>query len=129
MTIAPDHRSLAERLRAALDDGDLPSLGALLHDDVTWGENDTPRGCRNRDDVLRTLDKLRASGVRARVAEVADGPTGIMCHLRVDWPDASDDIDNTDIFQVYLLRGGFIGEIRGCESRNDALILSGIDWI
>lgn len=103
---------LAERIRAAYERADLDAFGELLADDVRWGDDDNPRRCRGRADVLRTFSQLLESGVNADVVEVDTGPSGVLCRLHVHWPEPADRSRGTDLVHVFLVRDRRVTEIR-----------------
>lgn len=122
----PDNMELAERVRSALEARDLDAFGTLLSDDVRWGDEDQPRGCRNRSDVLATLSSLVSRGVQGQITELATGRNGILCGLAMAWPTAEEHPDDRNIFHVYLVRDGQIAEIRRYDDRPSAAVAAGI---
>ncbi len=119
MTDTPD--AIAVRIRAAFETHDLDAFGALLADDARWGDDDHPRRCRSRADVLATFSRLMAEGVDADVTEVTAGRDGVVCALRLHWPDAADRRRGTRIFHSYVVREGLITEIQRHDDRRSAL--------
>lgn len=113
-------RDLAERIGAAYGQADLDAFGALLADDVRWGDDDLPRRCRGRADVLRTFAQLLGSGVSADVVGVESGPLGVLCRLRVRWPDPADRARGTEFLHVLMVRDGRITEIRRYDDARSA---------
>ena len=118
---------LAEKVRRALVSHDLQAFGALLSDDVTWGDVGHPRGCRNRSDVLATFGQLLDKGVDGRITELEAGTAGILCGLTVDWaegdPRAS---DSSILFHVYIVRDCQICQIRRYDDRDSAARAAGV---
>jgi hypothetical protein len=66
--------------------GAVDAFGALLADDVSWGDDDHPRECRNRSDVVATFTRLVSDGADGDIAELVKGAKGILCSLSVSWP-------------------------------------------
>src|SRR5439155_1135872 len=89
---------IAERIRSAFVAHDLAAFGMLLAEDVRWGDDDHPRKCRSRPDVLATFSTLMAQGVDAEVTEVTAGSAGVMCCLRVRWPNPEERRKGTTIY-------------------------------
>ena len=118
--------TLAEQVRDALASHDLEAFGALLSDDVTWGDSGHPRGCRNRADVLATFARLLDKGVDGHVTEIETGAVGILCGLTVEWPDGDPRELDRSLYQVYLVRDGRIVEIRRYDDRDSAAEAAGV---
>lgn len=102
---------MGESIRAAYERADLEAFGALLADDVTWGENH-PNQCTSRADVLRTFSGWVGAGVTATVTAIETGPGGVACQLHVAWVDPNDKKRGQDFWHVLLVRDGQINEIR-----------------
>lgn len=113
-------------IRRAFTDHDLEAFGALLSDDVTWGEVGDPRGCRNRSEVLDTLGRLLGTGVGMQITELATGGGGILCGLGLRWPQGHPRAADTQLFQVYIVRKGRISEIRRYDDRDSAALAAGV---
>ncbi|TAN27492.1 MAG: nuclear transport factor 2 family protein [Actinomycetota bacterium] len=127
MTQIPrDNRPLAEQVREAFAARDLQAFGALLSDDVTWGDVDMPRGCRNRTEVLTTLNSLLDKQVDGRITELETGEAGILCGLAVEWPKDDPRAGDTELFHVYMVRDGKIYQIRRYDDRDSAAAAVGI---
>ena len=103
---------LADRIRTVCQDADLDAFGALLADDVRWGDDAHRNRCRGRADVLNTFAGWRDSGVTAEVLDARSGPNGVLCRLRVHWTDPADRPRGVDFVHVFLTRDGQITEIR-----------------
>jgi hypothetical protein len=104
---------IAQKVRDALDLGDLDRLGALLSPDVRWGppgSADPP--CRNRAQVLSWYAKGRAAGRRATVTEVEVHGDALLVGLRLN--------DGHDRWQVLHVGPDGIDDIRGYEDRAEA---------
>jgi ketosteroid isomerase-like protein len=112
--------ALIDQVRTALETRDLDAFGALLADDVRWGEDATPRACRNRAQVLETFSKILDVGARAEIAEIAEGSRGVLCELLVHWPQAVDRPGDRRLYHTYLVRDGRIAEIRRYDDRDSA---------
>lgn len=98
-------------IRAAFEARDIARFGALLADDARWGDDTAPNKCGSRGEVVATFRRLLAEGVRAEVADVKTGPAGILCHLRVRWPDPSAHAERDEVLHLYRVRDGRITEI------------------
>jgi SnoaL-like domain len=91
---------LADRVRSALESGDLDDIRKLLAPDARWGApgGSSDADCRNREQVIAWWARARAAGARAVVTEVTAG-TGMVrpgksggryiCELLVSLPDSS----------------------------------------
>lgn len=127
MTVHDDPtRPLAERVRHALSTRDLDAFGALLSDDVTWGDVQHPRGCRNRRDVLATFERVMDAGVTGDITELSTGARGILVGLEVHWPVGSPREDETSLFHVYLVVDDQIVAIHRYDDRPSAADAAGI---
>jgi hypothetical protein len=113
--------ALADRIRAAFASRDFDSFGELVADDARWGDDDHPNRCRGRGDVLANYRRLVDEGVTGDVTETATGPAGVMCELRIEWPEDADTSRPTTLFQVFMVRDGRVAEIRGYDDRESAL--------
>jgi ketosteroid isomerase-like protein len=121
-----DPDDLTERVRAALTTRNLRAFGALLSDDVRWGDDDHPRRCRSRSDVLATFRRLMGDGVEADITELVAGTNGLLCGLDVQWPTPGDHPSKRTLFHVYLVRDGHIVEIQPYDDRESAASAAGI---
>jgi ketosteroid isomerase-like protein len=117
----PTMEHLAERVRTALQSGDLTAYRELLDPNVRWGPLDDPSsGCTNRDEVLTWYRRGRARGVRAAVTEtVVQGDT-ILVGLRVTGNPAEEPGGEVDRWQVLRVVDGRIVDIRGFDDRVEA---------
>lgn len=106
-----DPDDLTERVRAACTTRDLHAFGALLSDDVRWGDDDHPRRCRTRSDVLATFRRLMDDGVEADITELVAGTNGLLCGLAVKWPTPGGHPSGRTLFHVYLVRDHHIVEV------------------
>ena len=70
--------SLVDQVRDALASRDLDAFGALLTDDVRWGDENHPRGCKNRADVLKTFSRGMSEGMDGAASELERGSNGIL---------------------------------------------------
>ncbi|MDA8264617.1 MAG: nuclear transport factor 2 family protein [Actinomycetota bacterium] len=120
-----DTHDLAERVRTALETRDLEALGTLLSDDVRWGDDDHPRRCRSRSDVLATFRRLMDEGVQADITELVAGANGLLCGLAVKLPGPGHPSERR-LFHVYLVRDSRIVEIQPHDDRMAATTAAGI---
>jgi ketosteroid isomerase-like protein len=117
--------SIASDLQRAFAARDLDLLGTLLADDARWGDDDASNKCRNRQQVVATFSRLLDEGVDGRVEEVRVSPNGVLCRLRVDWPDATGRAPSESLFHLYVVRDGLIAEIRRYDDLDSALAALG----
>jgi hypothetical protein len=76
--------------------------------------------------VLATFRAGIESGASGRVGECVDGDDGVLCELLIDWPlDAGRD-DDAQVYQVYVVRGGLVCEIRRYDDRASAAAAAGV---
>jgi ketosteroid isomerase-like protein len=121
-------RNIAQRVKAALESGDLNAIGALLDPDVRWGPPDDPEGgCVNRDQVLDFWRLSRDAGARAAVTEVVEGADTLLVGLAVTGlAPAGDQRNETVRWQVLKLANGLVTDIRGFDDRESAAIRAGL---
>ena len=117
---------LTDKVRTALETRDLDAFGALLSYDVRWGDDDHPRRCRSRSDVLATFRRLMDDGVEADITELVAGTNGLLCGLAVKWPTPGDHPSERTLFHVYLVRDHHIVEIQPYDDRESAAVAAGI---
>lgn len=115
-----DLEGMAAQLRRALEARDLSAFEALLAEDARWGDDDAPNKCRGRAEVIATFQRLIASGVTGEVADLKTGPAGVLCHLRIRWPDPGSHPGRDEVFHLYLVRDGRIIEIQPYDDREAA---------
>ncbi len=111
---------MAAQLRGAFESQDLTKLGALLAEDARWGDDDAPNKCRSRTEVVATFQRLIGEGVAGEVADLRTGPAGILCHLRIHWPDPASRPGSDEVFHLYRVHGGQIIEIQPYDDREAA---------
>jgi len=124
--IAKDRYRLAERVRAAITARDLDEFARLLSDDVRWGNDEHPRRCRSRSDVLATFRQLMKAGAEGDITELVAGTNGLLCGLLVRLPGPGDHSIERTIFHVYLASDQHIVEIQPYEDRGAAARAAGI---
>jgi len=110
-TVGSD-RPRVEKVRQAFTAHDLPAFGAHLSDDVTRGNVNTPRGCRNRSDVLITFAQALDKRVDGCITEMETGTAGIVSGLGVARPEGDPRETETSLFYDWLVRNGRIFQIR-----------------
>jgi ketosteroid isomerase-like protein len=121
MTFDEGTPSLADRLRAALNTANLDDFAHLLSENVTWGDVNDPRGCRNRAEVLAIFRRNLVEGASASIDELVSGTRGILVVLGVTWPPHSRHGEHQMVHQVYFVSDGLITEIRGFDDRDTAI--------
>lgn len=110
---APTPESVAARVVAAVEGGDLAAFADLLDPNVRWGAaDDLAGGCQNRDQVLAWYQRGWDAGVRAKVTEVVGDGEKILVGLDVPGGERR--------WQVVTLTGGRVVDIRVFENRDDA---------
>lgn len=121
-----EERSIADRIKEAFLNQDLEALGALLAEDVRWGDEDNPRKCTSRADVLGVFSRGIREGAAAEVVEVSTGKRGVLCRVKFRWPDDAVGPDGTkrpnevELFQTYRVANGKIVEIKRFDDRRSA---------
>jgi len=124
--MSPQVDRVATLLRAAFETGDLTSFGALLADDVWWGDDDRPPRCRGRSDVLATFSRLVGQGVQTTVSDIAVGPFGLVAIVQARWVDTRDTRKESALYHEYLIRGGLVTQISRYEALDAALEAIGV---
>ena len=125
MTVT-DVDGVARLLQAAFDKHDLGSFGALLADDVWWGDDLRPYVCRGRSDVLATFSRLVGQGIEAKITEIVVSPAGIVAVMQARWTDARSTRTETALYHAYRVRNGLITQIGRYEARDAALDAIGL---
>jgi ketosteroid isomerase-like protein len=111
---------LTERVRLALESGDLDAIRDLLDPDARWGAPEGPHDadCHNRDQVIAWWASARAAGARAVVTEVTTGAGTLLVGLEVTGTPAAREAGGVaERWQVLTLRGDRIADIRGFGNR------------
>ena len=120
---------LTERVRLALESGDLDAIRDLLEPGVRWGAPGGPHNadCKNRNQVLAWWASARAAGARAVVMEVTAGAGTFLVGLEVTGTPAAREAGGVvERWQVLTLRGGRIADIRGFDDRAAAAGHAGV---
>lgn len=112
---------MAARITAAFETHDTPAFGALLAEDVRWGADDAPNKCRSRRDVVATFDRLLAEGADGEVTRVEIVSAGILCQLRIHWPEGAPSARRGELVHLYRVQGGRIVEIEPYDDLSLAL--------
>ena len=128
MSTRDAERNIADRVKAALESGDLEAIGELLDPDVRWGPPDDPDGgCVNRDQVLDFWRLSRDAGARAAVTEVVEGADTLLVGLQVTGLAPAEDRRNETVrWQVLKLANGLVIDIRGFDDRESAAARAGL---
>lgn len=111
---------MATEIRTAFEARDIARFGALLAEDARWGDDIAPNKCRSRGEVVATFQRLLAEGVGGEVADLKTGPAGILCHLRIHWPDSSAHVGRGEVLHLYRVRNGRITEIQPYDDASEA---------
>ena len=120
---------LTERVRLALESGDLDAIRDLLDPGARWGAPEGPcdADCQNRDQVLAWWASARAAGARAVLTEVTAGAGTLLVGLEVTGtPTGRQAGGAAQRWQVLTLRGGRVVDIRGFDDRAAAAGRAGV---
>ena len=120
---------LIERVRLALESGDLDAIRDLLDPAARWGAPEGPdeADCQNRDQVVAWWARARDAGVRAVVTEVTAGAGTLLVGLEVTGTPAVREAGQAaQRWQVLTLRGDRIVDIRGFDDRAIAAARAGV---
>ena len=114
---------IAERVRGALESADLDAYRLLLDPNVHWGSSDdSAAGCRTRDEVLAWYRRGRAKGIRAHVRETIVRGDHVLIGMTLSGASSSTPpAEERDRWQVLTVVGGRVTDIRGIETREDAI--------
>ena len=124
-----EQAGLAERVRFALESGDLDAIRDLLDPGARWGAPEGPSefDCQNRDQVIAWWSGARAAGARAAVTEVTAGAGALLVGLEVTGIPAADEAgEAVERWQVLTLRGDRVVDIRGFDDRPVAAARAGV---
>ena len=118
----PTAGELADRVRAALESGDLTAIADLLDPDVRWGAPDDPApSCQNRGPVLAWYQRGRAAGVQTRVTDVTvPGAKLLIGRKVVGGPPVERHGGDVDRWQVVTVAGGRVVDVRAFDDRRAA---------
>jgi hypothetical protein len=120
---------LTERVRLALESGDLDAIRDLLDPAARWGAPEGPgeADCQNREQVMAWWAGARAAGARAAITEVTAGAGTLLVGLEVTGTPAARQAGRAaQRWQVLTLRGDRIIDIRGFEDRAAAAARAGV---
>ena len=121
--------ALTERVRFALESGDLDAIRDLLDPGARWGAPEGPddADCRNRDQVITWWASVRAAGARAVVTEVTAGAGTLLVGLDVTGTPAAREAGGAaERWQVLTVRGDRIADIPGFDDRKAAAARAGV---
>jgi hypothetical protein len=121
--------ALTERVRFALESGDLDAIGELLDPGARWGAPEGPSDadCHNRDQVIAWWAGARAAGAQAVVTEVTAGAGTLLVGLDVTGTPAAREAGGAiQRWQVLTVRGDRITDIRGFDNRAAAADRAGV---
>jgi hypothetical protein len=120
---------LAERVRSALESGDLDAIRDLLDPGARWGAPEGPNDadCHNRDQVIAWWASARAAGARALVTELTAGAGTLLVGLEVTGTPAAGEAGGAvERWQVLTVRGDRIADVRGFDDRAAAAARAGV---
>lgn len=91
------------------------------------GDDDHPRRCRNRADVLAAFARGRAKGLDGEIGELRRDD-GILCGLIVEQAEAGREDPSADrlLYHVYFEDDNRIAEIHSYDDRESAALAAGI---
>jgi hypothetical protein len=113
---------LVDRVRSALESGDLTEYSELLSPGVTWGAPGDPNPtCRNREQVLTWYQRGQDAGTTARVTEVSAVDDKLLVGMMVRRGG-----DYGERWQILTVGPQGISDIRGFEDRLSATEFAGI---
>lgn len=114
--------TLADEVRHAMETVDLVTMEQLLAPDARWGapEQDVPT-CRNARQILSWYEVARDNGVRADITNVTIEGDNIVIGLKIVNPAGESASQDNERWQVLSVEGGLVQEIRGYESRREAM--------
>jgi hypothetical protein len=115
--------ALTERVRFALESGDLDAIRDLLDPGARWGAPEGPNDadCHNREQVIAWWASARAAGARAVVTEVTAGAGTLLVGLQVTGTPAAREAGGVaERWQVLTVRDDRIADIRGFDDRKAA---------
>ena len=121
--------ALTERVRFALESGDLDAIGELLDPGARWGAPEGPSDadCHNRDQVIAWWAGARAAGAQAVVTEVTARAGTLLVGLDVTGTPAAREAGGAiQRWQVLTVRGDRITDIRGFDNRAAAADRAGV---
>ena len=117
---------LQEAYQAYVERKDLSVFGDMLVPDVEWIAFDGENACRNRDEVLATVQDAIAQGTGVGLPEFIGGGDTFVMIPRLDrlppfFPD-----DAEGLFQVVEMQNGKILRMRDFAKRSQALSAAGL---
>ncbi len=118
-----DHAQLVRDTWAALTQGDLSAVEAVLAPDARWhAVEDGPWNCESREQIISVMAERRGVGFMAgQIEDVVDvdGERVIVAfrpdHEPDEWP-----LDNGIRYVVISFDGDRVSEIKGCRDRQVA---------
>jgi ketosteroid isomerase-like protein len=117
----PD-KAVLDRIRAALDSGDVDNFASLLAPDVTWGApGSTNPPCTSDRDDLKWYQRGFDRGVRGRVVEVSPFGDNVLVGMMVSGSSSAGNRSEVERWQVLALSDGLVNDIRGFEHRGSAV--------
>ena len=99
-------------VREAIESSDLESFGQALAQDVVWVGLWPGELCRNRDDVLEMLARMREREIRPQPSIVAEHDDALIVDPH---------LEDSERHQVFLLRNGVVAEMRAYPDRAAAV--------
>jgi hypothetical protein len=120
---SPSMKSIAKRIRMAVDSSDLVAFEELLDPQVTWGApHDKNPGCKSRNQVLAWYGRGKAAGAEGRVSAVEIVGKCVVLELVVRRTKRARERGTTSLrWQVDTIREGRVIEIVGFDDHSEAI--------
>jgi ketosteroid isomerase-like protein len=112
--------TLVRQTWAALEDGDLSALEAVLAPDARWlAVEQGPWDCENRSQILAVMRRNLENGIAGEIVEVSDaGPDRALVGFRpTDRTEGAWPLEDGIRWLVLTARDGAITEMKGCATR------------
>jgi hypothetical protein len=124
--VSGDTEVLAQKVRVAFAAHDFEAFGALLSDDVRWGDDENPRSCQNRKQVLATFASGLARGMDGTIGEIVPGTKGVLCRLDIDQSPQDRRRIAEPLYHVYFVKESQIYVIEPHHDRASAARAAGV---
>lgn len=116
---------LAKQIYRSFEMRDVEAFGALLADDVRWGDDLNPKKCRGRQDVVATFQRLLDNGIDGKIIYAISTPNGVVCKLEVNSQiEAGEHFRR--LYHFYQITKGMITEIMPFENRTEVERAAGL---
>ena len=116
MTNDSPHQATVDALMRATQTGDLTIIEPFLADEVLWYGDGPGGGCRNRDDVLRTLRSQFEEGRTPHLHELREVGNRLLMHVGVARDESAGEPKGSLWFVLTLDATGRIVELQSYSS-------------